>query len=177
MGQSVCSVLSVVGQIALVLTLFAVVWYTTETHLLRRLQIRPALLLSVDISSNQLCLQNVGSSAALNVQISDFKGYSKGTRRPIPVHPNWFPVLSVNDQRTLETLPQDRVGLAFVAIFADAPLQLLLSYEDIDGRSYRTLAEVDTKRTRIVYTRRVYPCWDRLKIKFGRTPAFNARMQ
>lgn len=147
------NILQIVAQIALILTLLVVIWYTWETHLLRRLQIRPALIVTVDLDNDALIIQNVGSSVALNVEIPDFKGLEL----MISTKPNWLNFLGVDEEHLIRLKSQDPqwVGLAFTAIFAKAPLWILLRYQDIDGHTYETQTQVTSKRTEIIYTRRI----------------------
>lgn len=161
------TILQIASQIALILTLVVVVWYTAETHLLRRLQIRPALIVTADLDNDALVVRNLGSSVALNLEIPDFKGLEL----MISAKPNWLDFLGVNREHLIRLKSQDPqwVGLAFTAIFADGPLRILLRYQDIDGHSYETQTEVTSNRTRVVYSRRI-GFWSKLYMKVWRKP-------
>jgi hypothetical protein len=162
---AITSILQIASQIALILTLVVVIWYTAETHLLRRLQIRPALIVTADLDNDALVVRNLGSSVALNLEIPDFEGLGI----MISAKPNWLDFLGVNRDHLIRLRSQDPqwVGLAFTAIFADGPLRILLRYQDIDGHSYETQTEVTSKRTKIVYSRRI-GFWSRLDLKVWR---------
>jgi hypothetical protein len=153
------NLLHIAAQVTLILTLFVVAWYTWETHLLRRLQIRPALIVTVDLDNNALFVRNLGSSAALNIEIPDFQGAAQ----IISANPGWFDFLQANEHREigLRSPIAKWQGLVFETVLADGPLLIFLRYQDIDGISYETETEVSLKRTRIVYTRRVslWPKW------------------
>ena len=145
--------LQIASQIALILTLCVVIWYTAETHLLRRLQIRPALILTLNLSGNELLIRNVGSSAALNVEIPDFKGI----QLMISASPDWLDFLTVNGQQRIMLCSRaaNWVGMDYTVVLAEGPLQILLRYQDIDGHSYETKTEVTSNGTRIMYSRRI----------------------
>jgi hypothetical protein len=146
------NILEILAQVSLILTLAVVAWYSWETHMLRRLQIRPALILTVDLDNDAMLIRNVGSSAALNVEIPDFRGLSQ----VISARPNWLDFLEVGQKVTIGLrFPQGSPGMAFEAIFAKDALQILLRYQDIDGHSYETQTHVTSKGSKILYTRRV----------------------
>ena len=159
--------LEIAAQFALILTLIVIAWYTWETHLLRRLQVRPALILTADLQTNTLYLRNVGNSAALNIEIPDFQG----AHQTIAARPNWLNFLGVNEQRGIGVhLPPGGLGgLDFEAIFAGGPLRIPLRYQDIDGHPYETLTEVTTQRTHIAYTRRIRRWREWIRRQFQRT--------
>lgn len=146
------NILQIAAQFALIATLGAVIWYTVETHLLRRLQVRPSLVLTADLDNGALLIRNVGTSAALNVEIPDFQG---GLSQMISAGPNWLDFLQVGDKRTIDLrFPPGSPGMALEAIFAEG-LLILLRYQDIDGQSYETQTQVTSKRTEILHTRRI----------------------
>ncbi|HXH49491.1 MAG TPA: hypothetical protein VNM47_09110 [Terriglobia bacterium] len=161
------SILQIASQVALILTLGVVIWYTAETHLLRRLQVRPALILTLNLSGNELFIRNVGSSAALNVEIPNFKGI----QLMISASPDWLDFLTVNGQQTIMLCSQatNWVGMDYTVVLAKGPLRILLRYQDIDGHSYETQTEVTSKGTKILYTRRI-GFWSKLFKKVRRNP-------
>jgi hypothetical protein len=121
------------------MTLFAVVWYVHETHLLRLQHFRPYVLLVRDGEKRYL-YRNAGNGAALNVRVTDTTLTLNGVA--------WQSVhyLGAGAQSHDMVFSGSLTGIldpVSLAVVSDRPIRVAvkLAFSDVEGNSYETWME------------------------------------
>ena len=146
-------VLGYLNYFIILLTFFALVWYSLETYKLRKLQKRqidlsltPILTLSSKYSTDEVidCVKNIGKGVANNVEIEKFVD-SVSVVYEFDIESK---VLAPNESACIYV--DKRTTFVNFLNFHDEKINIQINFENIEGNKFKTILEIINGHTRIV---------------------------
>lgn len=158
-AADVANINSFVSIIVLIVTFWAILWYTLETKDLKELQqkqidlsLAPVLIMLMK-HENGGCkdfIKNIGKGVANNIEIDNFV-FEDGVEYEFDIESR---VLGPDQSLCVyvEKLPS---FIAYINYFGPKIVQLKLSFENVEGDRFKSILEIANGRTRILKQEKV----------------------